>query len=78
MVDCVTQDMCTWRELGVPYESVGLNLEITDLEDPTFLHYVKSKLEELKIPARQLAIEITENSRVSINNDDLVKQRHSV
>ena len=66
MVDCIVDDICAWRGLGVPYESVGLNLEITDLEDASFLRYVRCKLDEKNIPARELAFEITENSKLDI------------
>ena len=78
MVDCVVDDICSWRESEVPYDSVGLNLEITDLEDASFLRYVKVKLDERSIPAKELAFEITENSQLDISNGVLIEQLQKV
>lgn len=78
MVDCAVADMCAWRELGVAYESVGVNVEITDLEDPTFLRYVERTLMDSKVPARDLAFEITEHSKLNIGNKDLMKHLRKV
>jgi diguanylate cyclase (GGDEF)-like protein len=69
MLGKIADDMRVWRDIGYDF-SVGLNIGEADLKDPGFLDHVARTLEERSLPARSLAIEITETALTRLNSAD--------
>ncbi len=78
VIKCVIRDINSWKREGVPFGSVALNVEITDLEDDRFVEFLVQKLKENHIPPREITIEITENTALNRENKVVMNQLYAI
>lgn len=72
VIDSVLKQVSEWLNKGIKVEA-AINVSAQDLAHPDFLEYLLAKLEQYKIEARQLTLELTE--RDIMINEDLVIER---
>lgn len=72
VIDSVLRQVSEWLIKGIKVEA-AINVSAQDLAHPNFLEYLLAKLEQYKIEARQLTLELTE--RDIMINEDLVIER---
>ncbi|ACB53999.1 hypothetical protein cce_4651 [Crocosphaera subtropica ATCC 51142] len=61
-----------WKNQGLPPLIISVNLSLFQLQDPNFRDMVKEVLEETKLPATSLELEITE--AIILANPEMVHQ----
>ncbi len=57
----VLSDLSKWRQQGLPFGTVAVNISASQLEHPEFLNMLVELLETYKVPGSCLELEITEN-----------------
>lgn len=72
MVDLILGDLCAWRDAGLPYFSVGLNVTEADLRRPDFVETLTKKIAAAGLRNAQLAIEVTETTVSQENKAELL------
>jgi PAS domain S-box-containing protein len=73
VIKSVCQQLATWREEGIPLVPVAINLAASHLREDSLVAFVAQTLQEHRLPAKLLEIEVTESillvdPEVSIRN----------
>jgi diguanylate cyclase (GGDEF)-like protein len=69
MLDCIIKDACRWRDAGVPFERVGLNLSQAEFRNPALVEHVLSRLAEAQLAPQHFLIEVTESTLLGRDPD---------
>lgn len=78
MFRCVADDIVRWRKAGVPYESVGINIELSDQANRDLFVALKYELDQRDIPLRDIALEVTENTELGPRSEKAMELLHEV
>jgi diguanylate cyclase (GGDEF)-like protein len=74
MLSKIVSDMRDWKENGVAFESVGLNVLDSDLKQKDFAENILSLLDENGLLPQDIAIEVTENCLFGEKKASLIAQ----
>lgn len=70
MARAVVNDLALWHDMGYDI-SAGLNLGESDLKNPGLVEHLTTMVKDRNLPARSLAIEVTESAANMFNLDEL-------
>ena len=73
-VKTACEQIVEWRQLGLPYIQVGVNISPSYFQDPNFVASIKELLTNSQIPARYLQLEITESGLQTVGRLEIFNQ----
>ncbi len=74
----VCEQLKQWRNSGLAFIKVGINISSTYFQNPALLKNIREILNETRVPAEYLQLEITETGLQSVNNPQVFKQLREI
>lgn len=72
MLNKIVLDMKAWKQAGIPFGSIGLNVLDSDLEQNDFANHIAEMLAKNGLTTSELTIEVTENCLFTSSKSDLI------